>query len=103
MIHTEFINKFTTLNKHIGAPLTTKQLNSISEEAMSELADRAFITEFHSDGWEEIWFPIILNKKHMKFDGEITIEFCREFFGHTKFGIANGQQAKLGTSVFDNL
>ena len=103
MIHTENINKFTTLNVHIGAPLSTKQLNSISEETFNELADRAFITEFHSDTWEELWFPILLNRKHMKFDEEITMEFCREFFGHTIFGIADGKSAKLGSSNRDNL
>ena len=92
-----------TLHKHIGYPLTTKQLRNFESVAFRNIKDRAFITIFHSDTYEELWYPILLNKRHMKWDKEITIEFCREQFGNTKFGIANGQQAKLGTSVFDNL
>jgi hypothetical protein len=91
------------LNKHIGDAISTKQLSNLSEQRFFDLADRAFITVFHSDTWEQLWFPILLNKRHMKFDAEITMEFCREMFGHTSFGIASGKHARMGCSVRDNL
>ena len=92
-----------TLNKNLGKKLRSLQLSGLSSEAFSELSNKAFITFFHTDGWETEWFPLLLNGKHIKFDDDLTMEICREKFGHTAFGIADGIQASRGNAQRDNL
>jgi len=91
------------LNKNLGLPITTTQLKNSSFTAFNKLADRTFITFFHDTGWQSVWFPVMLNNKNMKFDSELSMEICREKFGHTSFGISNGEQASLGNACIDNL
>lgn len=92
-----------TLNKNLGRSITSKQLSGLSSEAFSELSNKAFITFFHADGWESEWFAILLNGRKTKFDDDLTMEICREKFGHTAFGIADGIQASRGNAQRDNL
>ena len=92
-----------TLNKNLGTSITPNELSALSSEAFSELSTKAFITFFNTVGWETEWFPLLLNGKHIKFDEDLTMEICREKFGHTAFGIADGIQASRGNAQRDNL
>lgn len=93
-----------TLSKHIGANYTTNDLQYFETERFDKIADRAYITIFDINGcFENVWFELKLNDKHMKFDDEITMEFCREHFGHLRFGISNGEQATRNHAMRDNL
>jgi hypothetical protein len=91
------------LNKNLGNVITNLQLSNLSKKAFSELSNKAFITFFHDDGFEAKWFPVLLNGKHIKFDDDLTMEICREKFGHTAFGISNGVQASRRNAQRDNL
>ena len=85
------------LNANIGEAFTQNEIQA----TLKHTEDRAFIT-FLMGCWEVEWFPLIINGKHMKFDDEITMEFCRQHFGHTRFGISNGEQASIGNTMRDN-
>jgi len=99
------------LNANLGQSFTTKQLATLSNEAFGTLANKTFITfcrnterdGLHHETWEKVWFPVLLNNKHIKFDDDLSMEICREKFGHTSFGIADGIQASRGNSQRDNL
>ena len=92
-------------SKHIGGrKITTNELQCLSTEGFDAIEDRAFITLHTFDnGFQNIWFELRLNDKRMKFDDEITMEFCREHFGHLSFGISDGEQATRNHSMRDNL
>lgn len=94
-----------TFSKNIGATFTSSELSEIRRTRGTEWdkrKDRAFITLL-GDDFENKWFVLLLNDRHMKFDGEFTMEFCRENFGHLHFGIASGEHALMMCSVRDNL
>ena len=95
----------TNLNKNLGQPIlsTDKRLTDIFLNPDEFLGGKAFITFFHDDGWNKTWFPILMNGRHLKFDDHFIMEICREKFGHTKFGIADGKSASMENDLRNNL
>ena len=94
------------IHPNLGEAIVSQKLRSISRLAPNGWKQRegmAFISFFHNDGWEKTWFPILMNGRHLKFDDHFIMEICREKFGHTKFGISDGQQASLQNAMRDNL
>lgn len=97
--------KNLSFSKNIGATFTASELSEIRRTRGTEWdkrKDRAFITLL-GDDFENKWFVLLLNDRHMKFDAEFTMEFCRENFGHLHFGISSGEHALMGCAVRDNL
>ena len=93
-----------TFNKNLGRSFTTEQLASMTNTTFGEFANKTFITFFHEDDhWEKVWFQVLLNDRQIKFDDDLSMEICREKFGHTAFGIADGIQASRGNEVRNNL
>ena len=65
--------------------------------------EMAWVTFLH-DGWETKWHAIKDDAgKHLKFDSEGTMGFCRTHFGNVGFGIACTSQMVLGNAQRDNL
>ena len=90
-------------NKNLGQAITSRQLSSLSKEAFEKLANKTFITFFHDSGWEQTWFPVLLNDRQIRFCSDLSMEICREKFGHTTFGIADGVCASRESALRDNL
>ena len=65
--------------------------------------EMAWVTFMH-DGWETKWHAITDDAgKHLKFDSEATMGFCRAHFGNVSFGIAPTSQMLMKNAVRDNL
>jgi len=96
----------TSISKNIGQEFSSNQLDYLLKSGYlpnrKQVTGKSFITFFHAE-WENQWFEILINGKHVKFDDEIIMEFCRENFGHVSFGISDGEQAALGNAMRDNL
>tara|TARA_R110000851_G_scaffold261058_1_gene413532 strand:- start:149 stop:439 length:291 start_codon:yes stop_codon:yes gene_type:complete len=85
-----------SLNKNLGESVSSNFIRKSDH-------DRCFITFFHTDGWTREWFPLIMNGRHLEFDEHFCMEIAREKFGHTKFGISDGQQASIENDCRNNL
>jgi hypothetical protein len=65
--------------------------------------EMAWITFMH-DGWETKWHAITdAAGKHLEFDSEAIMDFCRAHFGNVTFGIAPTSQMLMENAVRDNL
>ena len=73
-----------------------------SSKILKRENEKAFITFFHF-GWTTHWFPLIMNGQHLDFDSHWCMEIAREKFGNVKFGISNGQQARIENDCRNNL
>ena len=83
------------LNKNLGP-------ERHSTKILKRENDKAFIT-FWDTGWNTHWFPIIMNGQHIDFDSHWTMEIAREKFGHLRFGISCGSQARMENDSRNNL
>lgn len=83
------------LNKNLGP-------ERHSTKILKRENNKAFIT-FWDTGWNTHWFPIIMNGQHIDFDSHWTMEIAREKFGHMKFGISCGSQARMENDSRNNL
>tara|TARA_R110000782_G_scaffold266360_2_gene360741 strand:- start:857 stop:1168 length:312 start_codon:yes stop_codon:yes gene_type:complete len=98
-------NIMKTQDKALSCISLNKNLGESSSYNFIEKSDhdRCFLTFFHSDGWTKEWFPLLMNGRHLRFDEHFCMEIAREKFGHTKFGISDGQQASIGNDCRNNL
>ena len=64
--------------------------------------EMAWVT-FLDKNWQNVWHPIMMNGKQLKFDSDIIMEIARERWPNKIFGIAPTSQMLVRNAVRDNI
>jgi glutamine cyclotransferase len=62
----------------------------------------AYVT-FMNDGWEQNWYPLMLNGRQLTFDAEWCYEIARHLYPNQSWGIASTSQMLLNNAERNNL
>ena len=83
-------------NQNLGLPFHPAPQNTDLKDCM------AWIT-FMDNNWEKIWFPLVLNGKHLRWNSHFCMEIARDKFGEHCFGISCTEQMLFQNAQRDNL
>tara|TARA_R100001015_G_C4594700_1_gene149962 strand:+ start:733 stop:987 length:255 start_codon:yes stop_codon:yes gene_type:complete len=81
---------------------TLQHINTATK--FTNKTEMAWITFNRDNEWEQVWFKVEMNGKHLKWDSEFIMEIARERWGDAKFsfGIASTSQMLLNNACRDN-